>query len=101
MMVEIGTETKTLVDTQKKKEMTEKEKKMIKRAKKAINLFESGVVESAYEAALKEAEKITDKMAKKLRLSVIEDEQRKNIQKYQAAKNFLIAIEAIHQQEQN
>lgn len=70
-------------------EEAKKKAKKIHSAKKAVKLFESGVVENAYQDALKKAKQNPDEATKNFKISLIEDEQVKNMAIYKAAKRFL------------
>lgn len=67
----------------------EKFLKKIKSAKKAVKLFESGQVEKAYQEAINKAKLDDNDFAREIKISLIEDEQQRNIKIYEAAKFFL------------
>lgn len=75
--------------TDKDKERAKKQAKKIQSAKKAVKLFESGAVEDAYKKALDEANRSSDETARKFKVSLVEEEQKRNIAIYNLAKFFL------------
>lgn len=88
----VETQQTCLVDDKIASEMEEVQKKLTKKiqsAKKAIKLFESGTVEEAYKKAMEEAKNISDEMERNFKVSIIENEQQRNIAIYKAAQNFL------------
>lgn len=88
----VETQQTCLVDDKIASEMEEVQKKLTKKiqsAKKAIKLFESGTVEEAYKKSMEEAKNISDEMERNFKVSIIENEQQRNIAIYKAAQNFL------------
>lgn len=88
----VETQQTCFVDDKIASEMEEVQKKLTKKiqsAKKAIKLFESGTVEEAYKKAMEEAKNISDEMERNFKVSIIENEQQRNIAIYKAAQNFL------------
>ncbi|MCK9439031.1 MAG: hypothetical protein WCY43_03530 [Patescibacteria group bacterium] len=88
----VETQQTCFVDDKIASKMEEVQKKLTKKiqsAKKAIKLFESGTVEEAYKKAMEEAKNISDEMERNFKVSIIENEQQRNIAIYKAAQNFL------------